>query len=136
MNTTRVACFSALLCILPLVAIARMKSGPPAPAAQDSPASASAPVGIFEGHGDIGAVLHPGAVAYDAANKTYTVSGSGDNMWLGSDEFQFAWKQMSGDVALTADVSFLGGSNEHRKAVLMLRQGLDADSAYADVALH
>src|SRR6267154_3206736 len=58
-------------------------------------------------------------------------------MWLGSDAFQFAWKKMSGDVTLTAEISFLGkGVNEHRKAVLMVRQGLDADSAYADVALH
>jgi Tol biopolymer transport system component len=28
------------------------------------------------------------------------------------------------------------GKNEHRKAVVMVRQSLDADSAYADVALH
>jgi TolB protein len=130
MNTTRVAWLSALVCILPLVAIARMKRS-----AQDS--AASGPVGIFEVHQDIGAVLHPGAVEFDDATKTYTVSGSGENMWLASDEFQFAWKQVSGDVALTADISFLGsGGNEHRKAVLMLRQSLDADSAYADVALH
>jgi dipeptidyl aminopeptidase/acylaminoacyl peptidase len=44
---------------------------------------------------------------------------------------------MSGDVALAADISFVGqGKNEHRKAVLMLRQTLDADSIYADLALH
>ncbi|MGA7854465.1 MAG: hypothetical protein WCA15_14155 [Candidatus Acidiferrales bacterium] len=129
MNSKRVASLSALVCILPLVAIARMKSG-----AQDS--AASGPVGIFESHQDLGAVLHPGAVEYNDATKTYTLSGSGENIWLNSDEFQFAWKQVSGDVALTADISFLGGGgNEHRKAVLMLRQTLDADSAYADVAL-
>jgi len=47
------------------------------------------------------------------------------------------WKKMSGDVTLTADISFLGrGVNEHRKAVLMIRQTLDADSPYADAALH
>src|SRR6202158_3424504 len=58
-------------------------------------------------------------------------------MWFGSAAFQFAWKKVSGDVTLTADISFLGrGVNEHRKAVLMIRQNLDADSAYADVALH
>src|SRR5258708_33245185 len=44
---------------------------------------------------------------------------------------------MYGDVTLTADISFLGkGVNEHRKAVLMVRQSLDADSPYADVAVH
>src|SRR6266849_7433820 len=94
-------------------------------------------VGIFEGHGDVGTVLHPGAVEFDAAKGSYTIAGSGENMWLASDAFQFAWKKMSGDVTLTADISFLGkGVNEHRKAVLMVRQSLDADSPYADVAVH
>jgi hypothetical protein len=99
--------------------------------------SASETLGNFEGHGDVGTVLHPGGVEYDASRKSYTVSGSGENMWFDSDAFHFVWKKVSGDVALTADISFLGqGVNPHRKAVLMFRQTLDADSAYADVALH
>ncbi len=97
----------------------------------------SSSVGIFESHGDVGTVLHPGSVDYDAAAKTYTISGSGENMWLSADAFQFAWKKMSGDVTLTADIRFLTKTgNEHKKAALMLRQSLDADSVYADVALH
>jgi TolB protein len=41
------------------------------------------------------------------------------------------------DVSLGANILFVGsGGNEHRKAVLMVRQSLDADSAYADLALH
>jgi hypothetical protein len=102
-------------------------------AAQSQPA----PVGIFEGHGDIGVVLHPGAAEFDAARKTYTLAGSGENMWFRSDAFHFAWKKMTGDVALRAAISFVGsGRNAHRKAVLMIRQSLDADSAYVDVAVH
>jgi hypothetical protein len=97
----------------------------------------AAPVGIFETHQDVGTVLHPGSVEYDAASETYTIAGSGENMWLAADAFQFAWKKVSGDVSLTADISFLTKTgNEHKKAVLMLRQSLDADSVYADVALH
>src|SRR6266705_4123132 len=93
--------------------------------------------GIFEGHGDIGTVLHEGSVEYDSAKRSYTIAGSGENMWFGNDAFQFVWRKMSGDVTLTADISFLGkGVNEHRKAVLMIRQSLEADSPYADVALH
>ncbi len=99
--------------------------------------TAAAPVGVFESHGDVGIVLHPGSVEYDAAKRSYTIVGSGENMWLANDAFQFVWKKMSGDVTLTADISFLGrGVNEHRKAVLMIRQTLDADSPYADAALH
>jgi TolB protein len=96
-----------------------------------------APVGIFENHGDVGMVLHPGTAEYDGAKQTYTLTGSGENMWLATDAFQFVWKKISGDVALSADVAFADhGGNEHKKAVLMFRQSLDADSVYADVALH
>jgi TolB protein len=99
--------------------------------------AASSAVGLFEAHTDVGTVLHPGSVEWDQAKQTYTISGSGENMWLGTDAFQFVWKKVSGDVTLTADISFLTTTgNEHKKAVLMLRQSLDADSVYADVALH
>src|SRR6267378_6032210 len=105
--------------------------------AQQSTAMGAAPVGIFASHGDVGTVLHEGSVEYDAAKRSYTIAGSGENMWSASDAFQFVWKKMSGDVTLMADITFLGkGVNEHRKAVLMIRQSLDADSPYADVALH
>ena len=97
----------------------------------------AAPLGIFEDHADVGTVLHPGSVEYDASKQTYTLTGSGENMWFAADAFQFVWKKVSGDVTLTADISFpTTTGNPHKKAVLMLRQSLDADSVYADVALH
>ena len=99
--------------------------------------ASAAPTGVFENHADVGSVLHPGTLEYDAASGTYTVSGSGANIWSTTDAFHFIWKKVHGDASLAADVSFLGrGGNEHRKAVLMVRQSLEADSAYADVALH
>jgi hypothetical protein len=94
-------------------------------------------IGIFEGQGDVGTVLHAGSADYDAGKQSFTIAGSGENMWFAADAFHFVWKKVSGDVSLAADVNFLGqGKNPHRKAVLMIRQTLDADSAYADVALH
>jgi hypothetical protein len=94
-------------------------------------------VGAFEGHGDVGTVLHPGSVKYDEAARAYTVSGSGENMWSTKDAFHFVWKKLSGDVSLSADVSWVGkGKNAHRKACLLIRQGLGADAAYVDVAVH
>src|SRR5689334_18533352 len=93
--------------------------------------------GTFEGHTDVGTVLHAGSVLYDPDKQSYTLSGSGENMWFAADAFQFVWKKMSGDVSLTADISFLTKTgNEHKKAALMFRQALDADSIYADIALH
>ena len=101
------------------------------------PAQSAAPGGVFEGNADVGVVSHAGTARYDASTHAYTVSGSGENMWFATDAFQFVWKRVSGDVTLTADIAFPAqGGNAHRKAVLMIRQSLDADSAYADAALH
>ncbi len=98
---------------------------------------AQAAIGIFENHSDVGTVLHPGSANFDAVKRTYTLTGSGENMWSTTDAFQFAWKKASGDLDVTADVKFLNSSgNEHKKAVLILRQSLDADSVYVDAALH
>src|SRR6267142_1956207 len=121
-----------LSCALVLAFAAKNDAWP-----QPANRTADTPGGLFEGHGDVGAVRHAGSVEYDAAKRSYTIAGSGENMWFATDVFQFVWKKASGDVTLTADISFIGkGVNEHRKAVLMVRQSLDADSAYADVALH
>jgi TolB protein len=107
------------------------------PVARYAAAQNSGALGIFESHGDVGTVLHAGSVDYDAGKRAYTIAGNGENMWLANDAFQFVWKKMSGDVDLAADISFLTKTgNEHKKAVLMLRQTLDPDSVYADVALH
>lgn len=104
----------------------------------ESGASSSPPfIGIFEGHADVGSVKRPGWVDYDVAQRTYTVAGSGANMWDGADEFQFVWKRVTGDVSLEADMAFLGdGIHAHRKACLVVRQSLEPDSNYADIALH
>jgi TolB protein len=99
--------------------------------------AAAEPIGLFAEHADVGTVLHPGSAVYDAAKHSYTISGSGENVWATADAFQFVWKKMEGDFTLTADISVLGqGGDPHKKAMLMARQSLDADSAYADVALH
>jgi hypothetical protein len=96
-------------------------------------------IGIFESNTDVGAaaVQLPGSAEFDAAAGTYKLSGSGENMWFTTDAFHYLWTQVSGDVSLTADVSFVGaGKNAHRKACLVIRQSLEADAAYADAALH
>ena len=94
-------------------------------------------IGLFESHGDVGTVLQEGSVQHDVSKETYTVTGSGENIWSTADSFQFVWKKVSGDVSLAADISFPEtGGDPHKKAVLMVRQSLSADSAYADVVLH
>jgi TolB protein len=99
---------------------------------------AAAPaIGIFDGHNDIGVTPRAGSAEHDANRRTYTISGGGANMWFTNDAFHFVWKKVSGDVKLAANVEILGKTGDpHRKAVLLVRQSLDTDAAYADAALH
>jgi hypothetical protein len=99
--------------------------------------SAAEPVGAFEDHGDVGINPRKGSVEFDPAVPTYKITGGGANMWADIDAFHFVWKKISGDVAITADVELLGkGVVPHRKAGVIVRQSLDANSAYADAILH
>ena len=114
--------------------------------AQGAPAENTTAVGIFQSQADVGSTPKAGTAVYDATSHDetsdapggiYRVTGGGANMWGGADALHFVWKQVLGDFDLSAAVSFVGaGSQEHRKAVLAVRQSLDPNSSYADVALH
>ncbi len=94
-------------------------------------------LGIFTNEGSVGKVP-PGVEArYDPAKGEYRITGGGANMWGAVDAFYFVWKQASGDLALQADIEWVGTSAQgHRKAVLIVRQSLDPGSAYADAVSH
>src|SRR4051794_5901780 len=105
--------------------------------ALQSRAGSEAGLGYFEGHGDIGAPALPGSASYDPATQAYRVSAAGTNMWVGTDEFHFAWRKMSGDFLVTANTRFEGaGVDPHRKLGVMIRTSLDAGSQYVDIAAH
>ena len=97
----------------------------------------SADLGLFENQNDVGNPSKPGSVVFDSTSKSYAVTGGGENMWFTNDAFHFVWKKVSGDFVLGATIEFTGsGGNAHRKACLMVRQNLSADSPYVDVAVH
>ncbi len=99
--------------------------------------ASESPAKVFADHNDVGAVLHPGSVVFDVDKQSYTVAGSGENMWFAKDAFHYVWKKATGDLSVAATISFPEpGKDPHRKACLMIRQSLDEDSAYVDVALH
>lgn len=99
-------------------------------------AQTSVDLGIFEGASDIGAPSHRGSVTYDASRKEYRVTGGGANIWAGRDDFFFVWRKVAGDVAITADVKIVSAGVPHRKAALLIRQGLEPGSVYADAVVH
>ena len=96
----------------------------------------SANLGIFAKAGDVGAPAIAGATEYNAATAEYRITGAGANMWAKQDQFQYLWKEMTGNFTVTATVRFLGQGADHRKAGIVVRQSLDTDAAYADVVVH
>lgn len=97
----------------------------------------SAQLGVFDGQSDVGAVLHKGSQTFDASTGTYTLSGSGANIWMNHDEFHFVWKRMKGDFILQAKGSLVGkGVDPHRKFGWMVRNSLDSSSEMASVHVH
>ncbi len=93
-------------------------------------------LGIFEGASDVGAPSHKGSVTYDAARKEYRVTGGGNNMWGGRDDFFLVWRKVTGDVVITANLKIISGGVPHRKAGLILRKDLEPGSVYADAVVH
>ncbi|HXC34900.1 MAG TPA: hypothetical protein VNV43_03445 [Candidatus Acidoferrales bacterium] len=94
-------------------------------------------LGQFDGHGDIGSPKNSGSSSYDPAAGTYTMTGSGVNMWSTNDQFQFLWKKWTGDFIVRARVEFVGGGGEpHRKIGWMARASLDSNAPYVDAVEH
>jgi TolB protein len=96
-------------------------------------------VGIFDDHKDIGYVKFPGSTVYDEASQTYTIRGSGANIWFNEDQMQFAFKKIGGDFILTADFEFSGDTAHsigHRKTGWMIRESSDADAGSMNACKH
>jgi len=98
---------------------------------------AASPVGLFSDHADVGAPALAGHTTYDPSLQTYRMHASGINIWGNSDQFQFAWKELSGDFIVRARIAFVGqGFEPHRKAGWMARAGVEADDAFVDACVH
>lgn len=100
-------------------------------------ATASDDLGIFDSQSDVGTVLPPGSAVFDKATQQYTLKSSGQNIWGNHDDFHFVYRKLSGDLVLTAEISFIGpDTHPHRKAGWMIRQSLEPDAAYVDAMVH
>lgn len=98
--------------------------------------SQSGNLGIFTNSGDVGGPAIKGSAEFSASNGQYRITGSGANIWGKADQFQYVWREMTGNFTVAATMRFLGQGAEHRKAGIMVRQSLDPDATYADVVIH
>lgn len=92
---------------------------------------------FFTDSGDIGDCKLEGYMTYDPVKGIYALTGAGANMWGEKDAFHFVWKEIDGDFSLSSTIAFEGeGVNTHRKIGIQIRESLDANSRYADIAVH
>jgi catechol 2,3-dioxygenase-like lactoylglutathione lyase family enzyme len=95
------------------------------------------PVGIFTNQGPVGDATAGSKAEFDRVKQEHRITGGGANVWGTTDAFYFIWSRMAGNFSLTADVTWVGASQaEHRKAMLMVRDGLGSGAAYADAVSH
>ncbi|TBW27381.1 TolB family protein [Gramella sp. KN1008] len=94
-------------------------------------------LGIFQYNEDIGNPKLGGEAVYDENSQTYTLTGSGYNIWFERDEFNYLYNKVQGDFIITANFEFTGkGVDPHRKVGLMVRQSTADSSAHVSAALH
>jgi Concanavalin A-like lectin/glucanases superfamily len=77
----------------------------------------------------------PGSVGsfVEAPAGTYTMTGSGADIWGTADQFHFAYKTLSGAGSIQAKVLSVDRTDPWAKAGVMIRETLDAGSKFAAV---
>jgi hypothetical protein len=71
----------------------------------------------------------------EAPAGTFTMSAEGADIWGSSDEFRFAWQELTGEGEIIAKVESVENTNPWAKAGIMIRDTLDPDSAFTMVAI-
>jgi len=77
---------------------------------------------------------NPAGLIEDPAG-TYTVSGSGTDVWDTADEFRYVFKQLSGAGTISAQVLSVQNTNGWAKAGVMIRESLDPGSKHTFVCI-
>ncbi len=99
--------------------------------------SAQNQIGLFDRSSDIGDCKIQGGVEYSPEDQTYTISGSGSNMWFGKDAFHYLWTTIQGDFILRTQVRFIGtGTDPHRKVGWIVKNNLDPNSIHVNATTH
>jgi len=78
---------------------------------------------------------HPASIGSftEAPVGTYTMTGSGADIWNAADKFHYAYKMLSGTGSIVAKVISVDNTDQWAKAGVMIRETLDASSKFAAV---
>jgi hypothetical protein len=76
-----------------------------------------------------------GSSSYDKTKDSYTLTGTGADIWETADDFHFAWKKLQGDGSITARIDSIEDVHEWTKAGVMVRSTLEPDCQNAMMLL-
>lgn len=79
---------------------------------------------------DVGSTGNLGAAGYDVATGTFTVAGSGADVWSTADAFRFVWQTLTGDGSIVARVIQNQNTNAWSKVGVGIRETLAAGSRH------
>jgi regulation of enolase protein 1 (concanavalin A-like superfamily) len=83
--------------------------------------------GAFQSQ-DIGSVGVAGGTT--VSGSTYSVRGSGADIWDTADGFRFAWQPVSGNSSIVARVDSVQNTNVWAKAGVMIRESLNPNARH------
>lgn len=86
------------------------------------------PVGIFGDATDVGGPAGIGSTLYDPIADQYLITGGGADIWGNSDQFQFAYNMINGDIRISANFEWICKSNDWAKYGVMLRESTAGES--------
>src|SRR4051812_13672567 len=80
---------------------------------------------------DVGSVPFAGGASYNNEHGTFTVTGSGADIWGSADAFHYAVTSLNGDGTIVARVATVQNADAWTKAGVMIRETQNAGSAHA-----
>lgn len=77
---------------------------------------------------DVGNPVIAGSTTVSGDGLTHTITAAGSDIWGASDQFHFAYRELTGDGEIIARVNSVTAVSMYSKAGIMMRESLAADS--------
>jgi len=100
--------------------------------------STGAGIGILDYAHGVGSPCIDGTSVYDPADESYTITGGGTDIWQEGDQFEYAYREVSGDFTMVARIAqkdWAAGSRWGRVGI-MARQDCTKFSRYSAMQTH
>lgn len=79
--------------------------------------------------------LMPGDAGYNSVNKQFTISSRSTDIWGNSDQLNYIYQPMSGNVDMIVQIKSMSAMDEWAKAGIMIRESLAGDAKHVDMMM-